>query len=246
MDARAPALQMDGPAAMVSLPSSSPDDHGVDSTWTVKLSASGSAELEGDERAIGDEAFWMRSNLTEPDARAQWVEDHLVGPWFATVEVAKKVDFQGDLGRGVATVKWKAHSDGLARREGAELVVPLSPSQPMASQVAPLVRRTVPVWLPSSQAPRKESRTIRVVAAKGWRFEALPVGGDENGGPFGRAHLEVTRDPRDPQAVLVKRSMVFDQSVIPVDEYPRWRAWVQRADALMHKALRLEATGGAR
>ena len=121
MDARAPALQLDGAAGMVSLPSSSPDDHGVDSTWTVKLAPSGSAELEGDERAIGDEAFWMRTNLTEPDARAQWVEDHLVGPWFATVEVGKKVDFQGDLGRGVATVKWKARSDRARspRRDGA-------------------------------------------------------------------------------------------------------------------------------
>jgi hypothetical protein len=246
MDARAPALRLDGPAEMVSLPSSSPDDHGVDSTWTVKLAPTGSAELEGDERAIGDEAFWMRSNLTEPDPRAQWVEDHLVGPWFSTVEVDKKVDFQGDLGRGRASVKWKARSDGLARHEGTELVLPLSPSSTLASQLAPLVRRTVPVWLPSSMAPRKEVRTIRVVAPKGWRFETLPQGGDENGGPFGRAHLEIARDPRDPQAVLVKRSMVFDQNVIPIDEYPRWRGWVQRVDALMHKALRLEAAGGGR
>ncbi|MGH7294937.1 MAG: transglutaminase-like domain-containing protein, partial [Polyangiaceae bacterium] len=185
MDARAPALRLDGPAEIVSLPSSSPDDHGIDSTWTVKLAASGSAELAGDERAIGDEAFWMRSNLNEPDARAQWVEDHLVGPWFSTVEVDKKVEFHGDVGRGQATVKWKARSDGLARHEAGELVLPLSPSQTLASQLAPLLRRTVPVWLPSSMAPRHELRTIRVVAPKGWRFEALPQGGDENGGPFG-------------------------------------------------------------
>jgi len=240
MDARAVALHMDGPAEIVSLPASTPEDHGVDSSWTVKLAPDGGAELEGDEHALGDEAFWMRSYLTERGARAQWVEDHLVGPWFSTVEVEKKVEFRGDLPRGAAEVKWRARSDGLARHEGAELVLPLSPSQTTASQIAPLVKRTLPVWLPSNMAPRKESRTIRVVAPKGWRFEPLPPGGDENGGPFGRAHLEIAPDPRDPQALVVKRTMVFDQSAISVEEYPRWRAWVQRVDSLMHKAVRLE------
>ena len=33
-----------------------------------------------------------------------------------------------------------------------------------------------------------------------------------------------------------KRTIVFDQSAIAVDDYPKWRAWVQRVDALMHKA----------
>jgi hypothetical protein len=244
MDARAVALRLDGPAEIASMPASTPEDHGIDASWTVKLAADGSAQLEGDEHALGDDAFWMRSYLTEPGARAQWVEDHLVGPLFSTVEVEKKVEFRGDLPRGGADVKWHARSDGLARHEGTELVLPLAPSQTSASQLAPLVKRTLPVWLPASMAPRKESRTIRVVAPKGWRFEPLPAGGDENGGPFGRAHLEVAPDPRDPQAVLVKRTLVFDQSVISVDEYPRWRAWIQRVDSLMHKAVRLQPAGG--
>jgi hypothetical protein len=247
MDARAVALRLDGPPEIVSLPSSSPDDHGIDSEWTVKLAADGGAQLDGEERATGDEAFFMRTNLTEPGSRAQWVEDHLVGPWFPTLEVDRKVDFHGDLPRGMAEVRWHARTDGLARHEGAELVLPLSPSQTTASQIAPLVKRTLPVWLPSNTAPRKETRSIHVVAPRGWRFEALPPGGDENGGPFGRAHLEIARDPRDPNAIIARRTLVFDQSTISVDEYPRWRAWVQRVDALMHKAVRMEPVpGGAR
>jgi hypothetical protein len=94
-------------------------------------------------------------------------------------------------------------------------------------------------------APRKESRTIRVVAPKGWTFEPPPRGGDENGGPFGRAHLDLSRDPHDKQAVVVALTVVFDQSAISADEYPKWRAWVQRVDALMHKSLRLAPAGGA-
>jgi len=246
MDARAVALRMDGPPEVVQLPSSSPDDHGIDATWTIALSADGSAQLEGDERGTGDDAFWMRTYLTEPGARAQWIENRMVGPWFPTVEVDKKVDFKGDLARGQATMHWRARSDGIARHEGPELVLPLSPAQPLAAQIAPLVKRTLPVWLPPYMAPRKESRTIRVVAPKEWVFEALPQGGDENGGAFGRAHMEIARDPRDPHAILVQRTTVFDQSAISVDEYPKWRAWVQRVDALMHKAVRLQPapTGG--
>jgi hypothetical protein len=156
--------------------------------------------------------------------------------------VEKKVDFRGDLPHAGASVKWRARSGGLARHEGTELVVPLSPSQTTASQLAPLVRRTLPVWLPPYIAPRSESRTIRVVAPKGYSFESLPPGGDENGGAFGRAHLEVARDPRDARAIVVRRTLVFDRSEISVEEYPRWRAWVQRVDALMHKSVRLMPT----
>ena len=246
MDARAVALRMDGPPEVVELPSSSADEHGVDATWTLELAPDGGAQLSGQERAIGDDAFYMRTNLTEPGARAQWLEERLVGTWFPTVEVDKKVEFRGDLPRGRAEVTWRARSAGLARHEGAELVVPLSPAQPMASQIAPLVERTLPVWLPSHMAPRKEARTLRVVAPKGWRFEALPRGGDEDGGPFGKAHLDVTRDPRSPSAVVVHRTTVLEQSAIPVDQYPKWRAWVQRVDALMHTSLRLEPAAGTR
>jgi hypothetical protein len=245
MDARAVALRLDGPAEIVELPSSSPEDHGVDATWTMHLQADGSADIDGDEHATGDDAFWLRTYLTEPGARAQWVEDHLVGPWFPTVEVDKKVEFRGDLPRGAATVHWRAKSGGLARHEGGELVVPLSPAQTMASQIAPLVKRTLPVWLPPNVAPRSESRTIRVVAPRGFTFEALAPGGDESGGAFGRAHLDIAKDARDPRAVVVRRTVVFDRNRIGVDEYPAWRAWVQRIDALMHKGLRLVPGDGA-
>jgi hypothetical protein len=245
MDARAVALRMDGPAEIVELPSSSPADHGVESTWTIALRPDGGADLQGEERALGDDAFWMRSYLTEPDARASWVEDHLVGNWFSTVEVDKKVDFKGDLARGAAILDWRARASGLARHEGDELVVPLSSAQPIASQLAPLVSRTLPVWLPPHIAPRKESRTIRVVAPQGFVFASLPPGGDENGGPFGSAHLEVSRDPRDPGAIVVRRTVVFDRSKISVEEYPKWRAWVQHVDALLHRSVRLVAAGAA-
>jgi hypothetical protein len=242
MDARAVGLRMDGPPEIVELPSSSPEGHGVDATWTLALREDGGADLDGVERGVGDDAFFMRTYLTEPGARASWVEEHLIATWFSTVEIDKNVDFKGDLPMGAAYVHWRAKSTALARHEGSELVVPLSPSQPLAAQLAPLVRRTLPVRLPPHVAPRKESHTIRIVAPRGWAFEPLPEGGHEDGGPFGRAQLDVSRDPGDPRVVIVHRTWVCDESAIGVDDYAKWRAWIQRVDALMHESVRLLPT----
>jgi hypothetical protein len=108
------------------------------------------------------------------------------------------------------------------------------------------VVRTLPVSLPPHFAPSHNTRTIRVVAPQGFRWGDLPPGGDENGGEFGRAHLEVARDPKDPKVVIIKRSVVFDQHFITPDKYPAWRAWIQRVDALMHKGVRLLAGSDTR
>lgn len=247
MDARAVALRMEGPAQIVQLPASSPDDHGSDVTWTVNLAADGSGQLTGEERHTGDGAFWLRTNLSQAEARAQYVEDALVGPWFPTSEVDKEIDFKGDLKGGQAMVKYKAKSRGFARREGKDLVVSLSPSNTFGSSLAPLVTRSLPVLLPPHLAPSHQNRTTRVVAPAGYRWGELPPGGDVSGPPksgYGRAHLDIARDPKDARVLVIKRSVVFDQHLIPVDKYASWRSWIQQVDALMHKEVRLVPVGG--
>ncbi len=257
MDARAVALRMDGPAEIVRLPASSPADHGADVTWTVTLDADGGGDLSGEERHSGDSAFWLRTNLAQAEARVQYVEDALVGPWFPTSEVDKNVAFEGDTNRGQAVVKYKAKSRGFARREGGDLVVSLSPANTYGSSLSPLVTRKLPVQLPSYLAPSHQHRTLRLVAPAGYAWSDLPPGGDAAGSPtssatsassgaratFGRAHLEVTRDPKDARVLRIDREIVFDQDFIPVDQYPAWRAWIQRVDALMHKEVRLVKAG---
>lgn len=171
MDARAVALRMDaGAAEIVHLPASSPDDHGSDIDWTIQLRQDGSGDLTGEEKHIGDGAFWLRTYLTEAGARSQFVEERMLGAWFPTVVVDKQIDFKGDLPQGQEWVKYRAKSDGLARHEAADLVVPLSPSATLASELAPLVRRTLPVSLPTYLAPMHERRTIRIVAPRGFRW----------------------------------------------------------------------------
>ena len=240
MDARAVALRMDnGPAEVVQLPASSPEDHGTNVSWTITLGADGSGALVGEERAVGDGAFWLRSNLSQAEARAQYVEDSLVAPWFSTVDVDKEIDFKGDLPNGEATVKYKARSRGMARREGKDLVLGLSPAQTYGSQLAPLPTRTLPVQLPSYLAPSHQTRTVRAIAPAGMAWNEIPPGGDANGGEFGKAHLELARDPKDPRVLVIKRNVVFNQHLIPVEKYASWRQWIQQVDALMHKEVRL-------
>jgi len=247
MDARAVALRLDsGPAEIVHLPSSTPDDHGADVRWNITLKSDGAGDLVGEEKHTGDGAFLLRTYLSQPDARVQYVEDNLVGGWFPTVQVDKDISFLGNLPQGAASVTYKAKSDGLARKEQGELVVPLAPSSTLTSSLAPLLTRTLPVNLPPYLAPSHQLRTTRITAPAGFSWADPPPGGDEVGGEFGRAHLEIARDAKDPRVMVIKRQVVFDQHFITPDKYPAWRAFLSRIDRLMHKSVRaVPAKAGA-
>jgi transglutaminase-like putative cysteine protease len=244
MDTRAVALRLDaGPAEIVQLPAGSPDDHGADVTWTMTLKEGGAGDIAGEEKHSGDSAFFLRTGLKEADARAQYVEDNMLSGWFSTVRVDKEVAFDSDIGSGQVRVKYTAHSDSLARREGHDLVVPLSPSWTYSSALAPLVTRTLPVVLQPSLAPSHQNRTLRITAPAGFAWTEVAPGGDVAGGEFGRASLEVKRDARDPRVIVVTRKMTLDLHVIPVEKYPAWRAFLQRVDALFHRTVRCAKVG---
>jgi len=246
VDARALGFRVQAGAAEISpLPSSSPREHGSDVQWSITLHEDGSGDLVGEERAVGDAAFMLRGALTQPDARVDYVRDQLVAPWLPTVVVDRRVDFKGELPRGEAWVRYTAHAQGLARREQGELMLAVGQKEGLTSQLASLVTRTLPVVLSPEVAPSHDDRSIRFKAPAGFAWASVPAGGDENGGEFGSAHLDVGKDPRDPHTLVVRRTVVLDQDVIAVAKYPAWRAWLQRVDRLMHKDVRLVATAGS-
>jgi hypothetical protein len=240
MDARAVAMFVDeGPAKIIETPSSLPAEHGSDAEWTITLDASGAGDLTAKEHGTGDYAFELRCNLQQEDARAQWVEQNIASGFFPTVQVKPDVAFKSDLPRGATELRYEAHSDGLARREGGDLAVPISETQTLTSQLAPLLKRTLPVVLPPRIAPGHQTITFTIVAPPGYSFADLPPGGDENGGEFGKAHLEFAKASGGKNAVTVKRSVEFNLSTIPVEKYAKWRAWIQSVDGLMHRMVRL-------
>ena len=203
MDARAVALRMDGPPEIVELPASSPDDHGVDATWTITLKPDGTGRSRGrgarhgrrrvlaahepdgarTARAVGRGA--PRRRLV-PDGGGRQ-ESRLQG---------RPPARRGDDALASALERPRAPRGPGARRAALA-------AQTTASQLAPLVKRTLPVGCLPYVAPRNETRTIRIVAPAGYAFEALPPGGDENGGavrpraPRGRARpARSAGDPR--------------------------------------------------
>lgn len=238
MDARTLAFFIDnGPPKMIETPLGSPDDHGTEANWKLVLQATGEGKLTATEQHVGDAAFELRTNLVEPDARKQWVEQYLTNKWVAGVEVDGDIGFDGNMPGGAAKLRYQASSRNIARREANELVVPLGDTVTFASQLAPLAKRTLPVVLPAYIAPRRNVRTLTIVAPAGYDFSELPPGGVENGGEFGKAILEMA--PGEPGTVVVKRTVIFDLSTIPLDKYQAWRAWLQRVDALMNRTVRL-------
>jgi hypothetical protein len=237
MDARARAFFIEeGEPKIIATPPSDPAHHGVDAEWTIRLDPTGGGDLTAKETHRGDSAFYLRMNLRQPDARAQWVERFLAAGWFPTLEVKPDVAFD-EKANGAVFLGYEARSEGFARKEGDELAVPISPTSTMTSKFAPLVKRTLPVVLPPSVAPGHHTAQIKIVAPKGFVFAELPPAGKEEAGEFGHADLEFRRVGAD--TVLVSRSIVFDMSTIPVARYAEWRAWLQRVDGMMHRMVRL-------
>jgi hypothetical protein len=94
-------------------------------------------------------------------------------------------------------------------------------------------------------APSSTTHVVRIVAPAGRVPGALPPGGEEAGGEFGRATLNVVRDPADPNAVVLTRTLTFDLDVVPVEKYAAWRSWLSRVDSLLHRSVRFVAANGA-
>ena len=66
------------------------------------------------------------------------------------------------------------------------------------------------------------TRTITIVAPPGYTIAELPPNGDVAGGEFGKAHLEFKR-AAGKNAVVVKRSVVFDLERIGLRDPHDWR-----------------------
>lgn len=239
MDARAKALFiMEGDAKIIDTPSSSPVDHGVTMDWTIKLDATGTADVVGKEKHLGDWAFELRNNLVETDARAQWVEQYLSSRWLPTVDLGPKIDYVPDAG----TLGYSARSEGFARKEGEELAVPVLGSYSFMATFAALPKRTLPLVLPPQLGPSHQKRTITLVAPAGFGFRELPAGGEAKGGPFGTAKVSF-KPGKQNGSVIIESEVVFDRSTISVADYPAFRKWLESVDALMRKSVRLGKSG---
>jgi transglutaminase-like putative cysteine protease len=241
MDARAAVVLVgSGTPRAIATPSSSPDDHGVEASWSVELDAEGGAHVRAVERHVGDAAFLLRTNLGQVDARAQWVEANLLTRSLPGARLEGEVGFDGALPGGAAKLDYRASVRRLARREGDEFVLRLAPATQLAMQLAPLAERTLPVVLPPRVAPAHHDVTIEVALPKGWSAKTLPPDDALGAGGFGAATQTFARGKK-PGTLRITRSLRFDASRIEPQDYPRWRAWLRDVDRMMRRGVRLAA-----
>lgn len=244
MDARAAAIRVtvSGPTPVVILPSSDPAEHGVDATWTIKLEGNGGAELAIDEKHDGDSAFFLRSSLKQAASAATWLERAHDVASLPQIEVLPKVEFNGEGPNGRATLKFSAKSAALARKEGSDFVVGVRWGLSAVQMLAPLVKRVTPVVLPPHLAPSQRTLKAVITPPPGYKVAELTPGGEVVGGAYGRASLSIEKGPNG--TVIVKRTFVLDQHLIPVKEYDAWRAFLVQVDALFRREIRF-VKGGA-
>jgi len=154
--------------------------------------------------------------------------------WRARVD--KKVDFEGNMKEAKRRSRTIAHADALARIEQGELVVPLSPNQTLASTLAPLVKRTLPVFAPAQMRRATKTRTMRITAPA-VKMGRAPARREENGGEIRPAKLEVfaIRRIRAGRGEAKRR---LRSAPHPRDKYAPWRAFIQRIRRLMHRSVR--------
>jgi hypothetical protein len=238
MDARAAAIRIvvTGTTPVVVLPSSDPNEHGVEGLWAMKLDGSGAAELSIDEMHEGDSAFFLRTLLKQAASAATWLERTHPISQLPQIEVLPKVEFNGELDQGRAKLKFQAKSAALARREGTDLVVKLSYGVPSVHSLAPLPKRLTPIVLPPHLAPSQDTVKITIAAPAGYKPAELTPGGEVNGGAYGRASLSIEKGPNN--TIVIKRTFVLDQHAISVKEYAAWRAFLLQVDALFRREVR--------
>ena len=238
MDAGAMALLVTPKdSRIVQVPSARAADHGVTARWSLTLASDGSGSVHATETHVGDSAFRLRRNLKQPDARAQWVEQNLIGGWLSALDVSQDVHFDVGSDGNQAHVEYRARAGSLARREGRDLIVSIAPTASLTATLAPLIQRTLPVQLPPWLAPTHRTITVSVTAPQGYRFAALPPN-EALDSAFGStsAHFSLAKDKRH---ATMRHQVSFSRARIEVAQYPAWRSFLQRSDRLSQRALRL-------
>ncbi len=238
MDARAKALFIyDGEAKIIDTPPGNVNENGVSLKWDVTLDAEGGASIRASEKHLGDWAFELRRNLKEEDARAQYLEGYL-SRWLPTLDLPKEgITYAPDTG----AIGYNVKAQGFARNEGDEWAIASLGNYSLMSNYASLSERTLPVVLPPYLAPSHQRRTITITAPKGFKWKALPPGGEAKGGGFGSAKVSFKEGKAN--SIVIDTEVVFDKSTIPVSEYAAFRKWLEGVDALVRQSVRYVPEG---
>ncbi|NOY93175.1 MAG: DUF3857 domain-containing protein [Deltaproteobacteria bacterium] len=202
----------------------------------VRLEGDGAATLSVNERVIGAGAQRYRSTYAAQGTRGERFERALRALFPGLTLEEQSFPHLEDLERPVE-YSYRARVPQMARRDGTNLRLSPSVMTDLLRGMAAQPTRRLPLDL-GGTSRYVEERTIRLPA--GFRPGRLPTGGVAES-PFGKLSLSVEANGR---SILARTEFEVRRDRIPPDEYPAFRAWVERADALLREQITLE--GGPR
>jgi tetratricopeptide (TPR) repeat protein/transglutaminase-like putative cysteine protease len=212
-------------------PVMSPEHNARERRITIELAADGTGRIDAHETVRGHEAPGWRSSYqaegTRLDRFERAMRNTFAGIEVDTVEMTGLTDYEVPV-----TAHYRASVPQLSERDADGLRVPLTVMGDLLRLLARTETREHAFDL-GATTRYVEDRTIRIPA--GHDVAALPEGGRLES-PFGVFALTVTREAR---SVSVHSELTLARDRVEASEYAAFRAFVQRADAILRQRLTL-------
>jgi hypothetical protein len=200
------------------------------------LAADGTAQLDWRTDVSGVSASSWRARYHAEATRKQRVQEDL-GAEFTGLELAT-ID-AGNLEDLEKPVSMRAHGKvaQFARNEGDTISVPVGPAEHMVREFASLGARKQDIRL-YAQSTTESDWTVKLPA--GAKVLRAPQG-DSVESPFGTFSLSVEKNGA---TVHVKSSLTIKTLRVRASDYPQFRAFCERVDAILGQRLAIATRGG--
>lgn len=217
------------------IPVRAADASGRERELTVTIAPDGGATLSASETLVGTEAMAGRGRYESPETREQRLRQSL-GTIFPGLELdAQAFPTVGDR-ESALRLTWSGHVPQIGERDGDTVRIGGTTLGGFVQSWAPLATRRHALSL-GPPFHYDERRVVRAPA--GGSITETPQGGTIES-RFGRLVMRVTPGASE-VSVETHLEMVVDR--IPAEEYPAFRAWCERADALLRERISI---GGVR
>ena len=203
----------------------------------ITVEEDGAATLEVEERVIGSGAPAYRAQYAAEGTRRERFERRLRSIFPGLVLESQEMENLDDLEAPIE-LRYRARVPQLGRRDGGDLVVPATVLDDLTRAMARNPERRHPLDLGGTNSYFEE-RVVR--APRGFTIGEVPAGGEATS-EFGSLSVSVEQSGRE---VTARTEFSITRDRISAEDYPAFRRWVERADAILGQRIHLTA-GGAR
>ncbi|MFW5921385.1 MAG: DUF3857 domain-containing protein, partial [Polyangiales bacterium] len=204
-------------------------------TMRVQLQPDGSADVQVDELVRGKQAARFRKNYEAEGTRSERFErsqrSTFPGLRLERVQFEQLLDLEEPI-----RFEWKAELPRMAQRNGDELTMPYTVVDDLLRGIARTSTRRHPLELGGTRSYAEE-RVVQL--PPGMEATQVPEGREVKS-DFGRVSLSVDEQGRE---VRMRTEVVIGTARVSPDEYPAFRRWVEKADALLRQRLTLQGGG---